>query len=51
MISQAACPGSSLEEHRVRTGSKSEARFHDQKGPKTADKVVSPSSTKRIKAR
>ena len=23
---------------------KSEARFHDQKGPKTADKIVSPSS-------
>ena len=24
---------------------KSEARFHDEKGPKTADKIVSPSST------
>ena len=44
MISQAAAALGPLWKN---TGSelvpKSEARFHDQKGPKTADKIVSPS--------
>ena len=39
MISQTACPGFFLEEHRVELVPKSEATFHDQKSPKTADKI------------